>query len=416
MIAILMIALFESMGSGLIIPILPGLVGRVVGLSEYEQGFYYGLVLASSLIMMFLFSQFFGRLSDRYGRRPLILGTMAGIIGAYIVMSQADTLWVLFLAQAIVGFCAASGSVGRAYIAEIASPENRAQSYAYISGAIGVGFVLGPVMGGYLGAIDTHLPFYVAAGMTVITLIFAFFALSESLDPEDQREFSWRSAMPFASVPAFLNSTPLARGVIIVSLIEAFAISVPYEAGALILFMQKSLHWTSEQVGLWLTVLAASAALGSGIMTPIVIRLFGDRRAWLIGIVATIFVFIAAGFITHGWQMYCLIVVYATVSFVGPVALAIVSRSVPGNQLGEVHGAFISLSSVIKAVAIFIGTWVYSYFTGPLAPFQLAGAVFFLGALVQIPAVIYGVIILRRTRAVSESESDGTLGGSVGAG
>lgn len=404
MIAILMIAFFESIGSGLIIPLLPALVGRAVGENNSLQTVLYGLLVASSLIMMFLFSAFFGRVSDRYGRRPVILSTLAGVICAYAAMSVAERLWVLLLAQALVGFCAASGSVGRAYVAEITSPDRRALGYAYISGVGALGFIVGPVIGGHLGSIDIHFPFYVAAGLTLLTFVFAFFTLSESLDPDDSRPFSWRAVTPFASIPILLKSPQLARGVVIASLIEAFALGVASENGALILFMRESLQWEMPQVGLWLTLMGAGTSLGAALMTPVVIRFLGERRGWLIGIVATSLLFAMAGFIQNTWQMYCLILGYSALAFVGPVALALVSRSVPGNQLGEIHGSFISLSSLIKAIAVILGTWVYGYFSGPLAPLHLSGAVFFLGAVLQIPAVAYGLVTMRKARAELEGE------------
>jgi DHA1 family tetracycline resistance protein-like MFS transporter len=404
MIAILMIAFFESIGSGLIIPLLPTLVNRAVGQDNSLQSVFYGLVVASSLVMMFLFSAFFGRLSDRYGRRPVILSTLVGVILAYAAMSVAESLWILLLAQAMVGFCAASASVGRAYVAEITSPDKRAQAYAYIGGVGALGLIVGPVIGGHLGRVNLQFPFYIAAGLTLLTLIFAFFALSESLDPDDRRPFSWRAVMPFASISVLSKSPPLARGVVIASLIEAFALGVASENGALILFMQNSLNWEMSQVGLWLTLMGISTALGAAIMTPLVIRFLGEKRGWLIGTIATCMLFAMAGFIHNAWQMYSLIAGYALLAFVGPVALALVSRSVPGNQLGEIHGSFISLSSLIKAIAVVLGTWVYGYFSGPFAPMQLSGAVFFLGAALQIPAVAYGFATMRKAR--SELEDD----------
>jgi len=397
-IAILLIVFFEAIGTGLIIPILPSLVTRLVGLNASEQALIYGLTLSSSLITAFLFSQALGRASDHFGRRPLMLMTLVGTIAAYLVMSIADSIALLFVAQVIAGFCAASGGVGRAYIAEISSPNERAKNYGIISGIVGLGFILGPVIGGYLGRVDMRLPFYVAASMTSLTLLFAFFTLSESMDPEDRRPFSWSAAMPFASVSAIWKTGTLARIVLGASLVEALAISIPNERGSLVLFMQHSLSWDMTQVGLWLTLMGVAIAFGQAVMTPLVIRLFGDVNAWLVGLVGTVVVFAGAGFISAGWHMYALLVAYALVSFVAPVALGIVSRSVAPNQLGEVHGAFISASSLIKGVAVALGTWVYGYFTSPQAPMQLPGAVFFLGAALQVPAVIYALVALARNR------------------
>jgi len=184
--------------------------------------------------------------------------------------------------------------------------------------------------------------------------------------------------------------------VVLASLIEAFAVGVPSETGAVMLFMQGTLHWDVTQVGIWLTVMGGATALGQGVMTPIAMKLFGDRKAWLVGTAATVVVFCLAGFITTGWQMYALIGAYALISFIGPVALAIVSRAVAGNQLGEVHGSFISLSSLVRAIAIAVGSWTYGHFTGMQSPVQLAGAAFFLGALFQLPAVVTAVTTLSR--------------------
>lgn len=398
MIAILMIAFFESIGGGLIIPLLPALVTRALGENNALHTVFYGLVVASSLLMMFLFSAFFGRLSDRFGRRPVILWTLVGVIAAYATMSVAYNLWTLLAAQALMGFCAASASVGRAYVAEITSPDSRAQAYAYIGGIGALGFILGPVIGGHLGSITLQLPFYLAAGLTLFTLVFAFFTLSESLDEEDRRPFSWRAVMPFASVSILMKSPPLARGVVIASLIEAFALGVASEKGALILFMQKTLHWDMSQLGLWLTLMGVGTALGAAVMTSLVIRFVGEKRGWLIGMSATCLLFAAAGFIQNGAHMFAMIAGYALLAFVGPVALALVSRSVPANQLGEIHGSFISLSSLIKALAIVFGTWAYGYSSGPLAPIQLSGAVFFLAAALQIPAVVFAFATMRKAR------------------
>ncbi|MES2758520.1 MAG: MFS transporter [Pseudomonadota bacterium] len=412
--AILFIVFLQAVGTGLILPILPALVERLAGPSGPSRATIYGLVMASSLVIMFLFSQLLGRVSDRYGRRPLLLMTLAGMTLAYLIMSMADSLAVLFAAQAIAGFCAASGAVGRAYIAEVTTPDKRAQSYAIITAAVGLGFILGPVIGGNLGRFGTHMPFYVACGLTALLFLFALFALPESLDPDDVRPFSWRAAMPFASVPTLIKAPPLARGIVLASLIEAFAINLPSEIGALMLFMQHSLQWNTAEIGMWLTLFGIGVAFGQAVVTPLAIRLFGDRSAWLIGSLATALVFFAAGFMYRGWHMYALIAAYALISFVGPVALSLVSQVVPRNQLGEIQGAFISLSSLIKAGAIALGTVIFGYFTGPVTPMQIAGAAFFFGAACQVPAVIYAFVTIRRNPVAGISSETGNAGVAVG--
>lgn len=395
-IAILLIVFFEGIGGGLIIPIMPSLINKLTGMQGVDHALAYGLVISTSLVITFLFSQALGRASDRFGRRPLMLLTLLGTLLAYLIMSQAVSILYLFLAQIIIGFCAASSSVGRAYISESTSPDNRAQSFGMVTGAMALGFVMGPAIGGYLGQFGERMPFYVAACMTTLTLIFAFFALPESMDPDDRRQFSWRAAQPFAAVPTLIKAPPLVRGVVVASLIEAFAISLPSEIGVLILFMQQILQWNMMQVGFWITMMGVGGALGQAFGTRIAIKLFGERKAWLIGSVGTVVVFVCAGFMYLGWHMYALIFAYSLVSFVGPVALALVSKEVPRNQLGEIHGAFISLASLLKALGISVGTLAFGYFTGSTSPLYLTGVAFFLGALMQVPAVIIAVRTLKR--------------------
>jgi DHA1 family tetracycline resistance protein-like MFS transporter len=259
------------------------------------------------------------------------------------------------------------------------------------------------VIGGYLGRIGLHTPFYVAAAMSSATLVFAFFCVPESQDAEDRRAFSWRAAMPLSSLPTLLDTPPLVRGIVITSLVEGFAVSVPSDIGALVLFMQYTLKWDSAQVGLWLTLMGGCIAIGQASLTPVVIRIFGERGSWVLGMSCTAVVLAAAAFIHEGWQMYVLIVGFALVSFVTPVALAIVSKEVAANRLGELQGAFMSVGSVVKALAILVGTSAYGYVTAPAAPIEIAGIAFLIGAAIQVPAVVCALITLRRSRATSVS-------------
>ncbi|MGL4609129.1 MAG: TCR/Tet family MFS transporter [Trueperaceae bacterium] len=450
-IVFILITLFiDILGIGIIIPVLPGLIKSFVqeeaGVTaenaensasptdsdtatttvadeaarqqaddiDSRTGRYYGIISAVYALMQFLFAPLLGALSDRFGRRPVILLSLFGLGVDYLILGFAPTLGWLFVGRVVAGIMGASFTAANAYIADISTNENRAQNFGFVGVAFGLGFIFGPVLGGILGEINLHLPFFVSAGLVFVNLLYGIFILPESLRPENRSPFSWSKSNPVSSL---LN---LRKYPLVFALAFAFLFIVLAQGGLQniwVLYTSYRFGWGELANGLSLGLVGVTAAVVQGGLIGIVIKRLGERRAIVMGLIVSTVSFLFYGLASQGWMMLTVIVLGAIAGVAQPAIQGLVAGSVQPNEQGAVQGALTSLFSLTSVFAplIFV-SGLFSYFTSDAAPFMLPGAPFFLGAVFNALAVLIVIQVFRKfppSAPPSDSTTTPTVGGGM---
>ncbi len=379
----------DILGIGLIIPITPRLVGTFVS-DPSAQSRTYGAFIALYAVMQFLFSPILGALSDKVGRRPVILGSLAGAGIDYLVMAMAPTLGLLFLGRLVSGITGASLTAATAYIADVSPPEKRAQNFGIIGIAFGLGFVAGPALGGIVGdfgqkmGLGLRLPFFVAAGLSLVNAAYGAFVLPESLSLANRKAFSLSRANAFSAIVA-LKRYPVVLGLaasLCLRNLAEFSLHAVW-----VLFTAYKFHWGIRETGISLALVGIVAAVVQGGLIRPIVRTIGERRAVLVGYGIAAFAYALYGVAAAGWMMYAIIVVTGFGGIAGPTTQAIISRQIPANEQGAVQGALTSLSSLMGILAPALATTLFGYFISPRAPVHLPGAPFFSSALLTLAAL-----------------------------
>ena len=394
MVFILVTVFIDVLGIGIIIPILPELIKEFAGGSTALAGRWFGVLASSYALAQFLFAPLLGSLSDRVGRRPVILISLFGLGVDYVIMGFAPTLGWLFAGRLLAGLMGASITTAHAYIADVSKPEDRARNFGLVGAAFGCGFIFGPALGGLLGGIDLRLPFFVAAGLALVNWLYGFFVLPESLPPEKRDAFSWRKANPVGSL-FVLGSYPLVAG-----LTAAFVFVVLAQRGletVWVLYTGHKFGWDEQANGLSLALVGVMATIvQGGLVQPIVGRL-GERRAILGGLVIAVITYLGYGLATAGWMLLVFIVFGSLGGVAGPAIQSLVAGAVPSRDQGKVQAGIQSLMSLTSIAAPLIFTaGLFSHFTSPDAPFELPGAPFLLGAVMYALAFLSLLRLFRR--------------------
>ena len=394
MIFILITVFIDVLGIGIIIPILPELIKEFAGGSTTVAGRWFGVLAATYAVTQFFFAPLLGAISDRVGRRPVILISLFGLGIDYIIMGFAPSIAWLFVGRLLAGVMGASITTANAYIADVSGPENRARNFGLIGVAFGLGFIFGPALGGILGGIDLRLPFFAAAGLALVNWLYGFFVLPESLLPENRDEFRWAKANPVGSV-AVLRSYPLVAG-----LAFSFIFMVLAQRGletVWVLYTGHKFGWDAQANGLSLALVGIMATIVQGGMVQPVIKRFGERRAILGGLVIAVVTYLGYGLATEGWMLLAFIVFGSLGGVAGPAIQGLVAGTVAAHDQGKVQGAIQSLMSLTAIVAPLLFTaGLFSYFTSAAAPIELPGAPFLLGAVMYATAFVLLVRLFRR--------------------
>ena len=394
MIFILITVFIDVLGIGIIIPILPELIKEFAGGSTTVAGRWFGVLAATYAVTQFFFAPLLGAISDRVGRRPVILISLFGLGIDYIIMGFAPSIAWLFVGRLFAGVMGASITTANAYIADVSGPENRARNFGLIGVAFGLGFIFGPALGGILGGIDLRLPFFAAAGLALVNWLYGFFVLPESLLPENRDEFRWAKANPVGSV-AVLRSYPLVAG-----LAFSFIFMVLAQRGletVWVLYTGHKFGWDAQANGLSLALVGIMATIVQGGMVQPVIKRFGERRAILGGLVIAVVTYLGYGLATAGWMLLAFIVFGSLGGVAGPAIQGLVAGTVAPHDQGKVQGAIQSLMSLTAIVAPLLFTaGLFSYFTSDAAPIELPGAPFLLGAVMYGTAFVLLVRLFRR--------------------
>lgn len=390
--------LIDTMGWGLIIPVLPNLIAELKNISVSEASAYGGLLLSTYAITQFLFAPVIGNLSDRYGRRPVILSSLLGFGIDYIILALAPTFGWLFLGRVIAGITGASFTTASAYIADVSTPQTRAKNFGMIGAAFGLGFIIGPALGGLLAGWGIRAPFYAAAGLCLLNTLYGYFVLPESLSKEHRREFNWKKANPFGSLQ-FLRKTPAISGLAVCFfLIYLAAQSIQANWSFFTIYR---FHWTPGLVGISLAVVGVLVGGVQVGLTRVLNPKIGDAKSIYLGLVLYTTGLVLFSFATSTWMMFVFLIPYCMGGVAGPALQSTLAGHVSPKQQGELQGALTSLMSLTTFIGPLIMNNLFTYFTSTKAPFQFPGVSFLLGAIFMLGSLIIVWAVLSREKKIA---------------
>ncbi len=383
----------DILGIGLIIPILPDLIEKMQGEGESSAAYTFGILAALYSLMQFLFAPLLGSLSDRFGRRPVILISLFGSGIDYFFLAFAPTLGWFFIARIISGITGANFGPATAYIADVSPPEKRAANFGLIGAAFGIGFILGPAIGGMLGEINLHLPFIVAGCLTLLNALYGLIVLPESLKPENRRAFSWKRSDPAGSLLA-LSRHPMVLGLAGSHFLASLAHQVL--PAVWVLYTGHRYGWSPGDVGWSLALVGVMSAIVQGGLTRVIIPKIGERKSAVVGFIVSAISYVLYGLAPEGWMVLIVIVFGSLGGLAGPALQGLISRSVGDDEQGSVQGSLTSLSSIANIIGVIVATSLFGYFVSADAPIQLPGAPFFFGAAVIVAGVVLAIRSFRK--------------------
>ena len=392
--------LLDMLALGLIMPILPKLIEGFVANDTAQAARIFGLFGTAWALMQFVFSPVLGSLSDRFGRRPVILLSNFGLAADYVLMAMAPSLAWLFIGRLISGITSASISTAFAYIADLTPPERRAAIFGRMGAAFGAGFVLGPATGGLLGDIDPRLPFWAAAGLSFVNAVYGLLVLPESLGHERRSPFRWRTANPLGALQ-LLRSDRMLAGLSMVNFITQLAhVVLP---STFVLYATYRYGWDTRTVGLTLAVVGVCAMVVQGGAVGWIVRSLGERGALLLGLCSGTLGFLIFGLAPTGMLSWLGIPAMALWGVSGAAIQALMTRLVPADRQGQLQGATSSVQSMAQLAGPFLFTLTFAYFIGATAPVHLPGAPFLLASMLLVVALAIALRTLRAATAASSS-------------
>lgn len=373
--------LIDVIGWGIIIPVIPGLIEELIKGDISEAAKIGGWLTFAYAITQFIFAPLVGNLSDKYGRRPIILISLFGFTLDYILLALAPTITWLFIGRIIAGITGASITTASAYIADISTPENRAKNFGMIGAAFGLGFIIGPVIGGLLGQYGPRIPFYAAAILCFINFLYGYFILPESLSKENRRAFNLKRANPVGS---FINlkKHPKLIGLIL-SMFILYVASHAIQSNWSYFTMYK-FNWDEKMVGISLGAIGLLVALVQGVLIRWINPKLGNEKSIYTGFFLYSLGMLLFAFATESWMMFVFLIPYCLGGIAGPALQAVISNQVPASEQGEIQGTLSSLMSASAIVGPPLMTGIFYFFTHDEAPFQFAGAPFLLAAILMI--------------------------------
>jgi MFS transporter, DHA1 family, tetracycline resistance protein len=374
-----LITLFiDVLGMGLVIPILPRLVQNLLGGEAAEASFVFGLLVSIYAVMQFFCAPVLGALSDRFGRRPVILLALAGLACDYVLLSMAPNIWWLVVGRIVAGACGATFTPAGAYIADVSPPEKRAANFGLLGVAFGLGFIAGPALGGFLGATSLRLPFVVCAALTFVNFLFGLLVMPESLRPENRRHINFGQMNPVGAVKAVWRY----RGV--AAMVPVFAAAQLAQQGMQTVWVPYTTYrfnWDVAGVGLSLAIVGLLFAFSQGVLVRPMVARFGERATLLGSLVVATLGMVLFGLASQGWMMYAVTALYCVgLGLLNPSVQGLMSRTVPANEQGLLQGAMTSVMTGAAILGPLLASGSFALFISPAAPVQLPGAPFFLGS------------------------------------
>ena len=377
--------LIDITGWGIIIPVIPKLIEELIHGDISEAAKIGGWLTFAYAITQFLFAPVIGNLSDKYGRRPIILISLFGFALDYLFLSVAPTIEWLFVGRIIAGITGASITTASAYIADISTNENRTKNFGLIGAAFGLGFIIGPVIGGLLGQYGARVPFYAAAGLCLLNFIYGLFILPESLDKEHRRDFEWKRANPVGAL-ANLKKYPALIG-LIVSIFVMYVASHAVQSNWSYYTMYK-LHWDEKMVGISLGVVGLLIGIVQGGLIRWINPKLGNEKSIYLGMALYAIGMFLFAFASQSWMMFVFLIPYCLGGIAGPAMQAVVSADVPPSEQGKIQGTLTSLMSASSIIGPPLMAMIFYYFTHDGAPFQFAGAPFILAGVMMVVSAL----------------------------
>ena len=377
--------LLDVIGLGIIIPVIPKLIQELMHSDLSSAAKYGGWLLFAYAAFEFLFAPIMGGLSDQFGRKPILVGSLLGFTLDYLLMAFAPTIAWLFAGRIIAGIFGASYSVGTAYMADISTPENKAQNFGLIGAAFGLGFIIGPVMGGLLGELGSRVPFFVAAGFSLLNCLFGYFVVPESLAKENRRPFNIKRANPLGSLLQLRRYPELSKIIIAFFL---FYVSGHAVQSVWTYFTMERFAWSEATIGISLGFVGLLVVVVQGGLIGFFIRKLGLRRAIIISSICMGLGNLLFAFASASWMMYLFMVPYILGGVCEPALQSLISDRVPANEQGELQGALTSLISLSAIVGPPLMTGLYAFTTAPGTPFYFPGSAFLFGAVITLVSTL----------------------------
>tara|TARA_B000000532_G_scaffold31300_1_gene21358 strand:- start:2326 stop:3543 length:1218 start_codon:yes stop_codon:yes gene_type:complete len=384
----------DSMGIGIIIPVMPALFAEVTGTEKISDIAIWGGLLASTFaLMQFIFGPILGALSDRYGRKPILLLALFVMAAYYLLMGFAQTLWLLFLGRLIGGITAATHATANAYMADISSPEEKAARFGMLGAGFGLGFVLGPLIGGLLGEWGPRAPFFAAAMLAAANGVLCYFVLEESLKTKNQREFMWYRANPIGAI-LDLRKFEGIYSLLLVFLL--FTIGTSIYAAIWPFFTVERFSWSPGMIGISLTIYGVCFAIVQGVLVRPAIKIWGEKKTIIIGFCFEFSAMVTFAFLTDGKILIILIPLASLGVLAQPAIQAILSKSVGDDRQGAIQGVASSLNAIAMVITPITMTWILAVFSDKTAKYYFPGMPFLFSALMVLLCLF---IISRRKLA-----------------
>jgi MFS transporter, DHA1 family, tetracycline resistance protein len=373
--------LIDIIGLGIIIPVIPKLIKELIHGDISEAAKYGGWLLFAYAFTQFVFSPLIGNLSDKYGRRPVILISLFGFSLDYLLLAFAPTITWLFIGRIISGITGASITTASAYIADVSTPENRAKNFGMIGAAFGLGFIIGPVIGGFLGQYGARVPFYAAAILCMVNFLYGYFILPESLSKENRRDFDWKRANPVGAI-LNLKKYPTLIGLIAATFILYTASHAVQSNWSYFTIYQ--FGWDEKMVGISLGVVGLLIGIVQGGLIRYINPKLGNKKSIFIGMALYCLGMFLFAIASQSWMMFVFLIPYCLGGISGPALQSVVSSQVPATEQGEIQGTMTSIMSASSIIGPPMMSSVFYFFTHKSAPFQFAGAPFVLGGFLML--------------------------------
>ena len=385
----------DSIGLGIIIPVMPALIQELIHGDLSQASSYGGWLTFSYAFTQFFFAAVLGNLSDHYGRRPVLLCSLFGFTINYLIIGFAPSIFWLFLGRLVAGITGASHTVAAAYIADVSTKENKAQNFGLLGAAFGLGFIIGPVLGGVIGHYGPRYPFFAAAGLTFLNFLYGYFIIPESLPKENRRKFHWRNANPIGSFRHLNRYPQILPLVVCIFLLNVAAHAVQSTWSY---FTMEKFQWDERMVGYSLGFIGVLLTIVQAGLIRLIIPKFGIAKSIVLGLLLNCFSLFAMGTVQSTEMLFGVSVFYVFAGIAGPAIQSSISNQTPANEQGQIQGGLTCLISLTAIIGPLIMTSLFSYFTQKNGPVYLPGAPFYLGGLLALIAALIAINYFRKTK------------------
>lgn len=399
---ILLTVVIDAIGIGLIMPVTPDLIRELLGKGLAEAALWGGALTASFAVMQFLFSPAIGGLSDRFGRKPVLILSLFVVGVDYIIMGFTGSIWVLLIGRIIAGIASATHSTASAYMADISNPGEKAQNFGLIGAAFGVGFILGPMIGGLLSEFGSRAPFFAAAVLAFANMTFGLIVLSETVTDKIRRALQWRRINPFGALGQ-VATLPRGRPLMVMFFLHQVAFFSYPSVWAY--YTIEKFGWTPVEVGFSLAMFGITLAFSQGYLIRIIVPRIGEWNALGLGLAVSIIANFAIAIVWIDWMVYVLILGMALSFLTTPSLQGIAARATPDDAQGELQGVFTSVGAMATIVGPLIMAASFSYFASDRAPFYFPGAPYAFAGILDIMAITILYFIWRESRYSARSDA-----------